>query len=175
MAVVLPSDIVLDVMKAADPQALRNAHQALVAKAAARTSRPFETRVASGNAAGPAASLESASPMRQFSAVVLQNLFKEMLPAGTSLGGSGFAGKIWESMFVDKVAEAAAARDALGLSSRLLADTVEQGDTAVALEGARDFRSAVAEAADHDIAKAFLFGMQRTALSDVDGGSNDGA
>lgn len=175
MAVSLPSDIVLDVMKAADPQAARDARQTLAAKATAVASPAFEPslRVAAGPASKSPGQIpappENDVVARDFRAMVLQNLLKEMLPAGTTLGGKGMAGDMWESMFIDKVAEAAAARDALGLNSRLLADTVMEGDSATVLGGVRDFRNAVAETATRDVSSAFLAGLQRAALSTISG------
>lgn len=181
MAVSLPSDIVLDVMKAADPQAIREARQTLAAKAGPSTPVAFEAQVATAQAP-PAATTEPANSAARerkvatsFQAVILQNLFKEMMPAGTTFGGGGMAGDMWESMFVDSVAQVTAQRDALGLSSRLLGDTVQEGDTAVALEGARDFRAAVAETATRDVSSALVIGLQRSLLSAVGGTSRNGA
>ncbi len=181
MAVSLPSDIVFDVMKAADPQAIREARQTLAAKAAPSSPVAFEQTVAAAQTSrAPAteAAISAASERKTataFQAVILQNLFKEMMPAGTTFGGSGLAGDMWESMFVDTVAQVTAQRDGLGLSSRLLGDTVQEGDGAVALEGARDFRAAVAESAPRDLSSALVVGLQRSLLSAVGGTSRNGA
>lgn len=175
MAVTLPSDLVLDVMNAAAPQQVREARDALAAKASARTAAAFEAVAKPAETAAaisppdavPAEARQAGSDLQ---AVLLQNLFKEMLPPGTTLGGSGLAGDMWESMFVENIAKAAAERDVLGLSTRLLADVVEAGDSTATLEGARDFRSVVRESQARDVSSALLASMQRAALDTVTGG-----
>ena len=145
MAIQPPSDIVLDVARAADPE-----------RAAAVARRLTNLAAASGDAGADfAASLDQASPatsaasapsaaafdMRarlanvdqaesgkakqaqvQFEAVLLNSFVGEMLPKDAPEAyGQGLAGEMWRSMLADQISRKIASSGTLGIGQRLFA------------------------------------------------------
>ena len=96
MAISPPGDIVLDVMKAADPAAVETAR----AKLASMTSRAQETvfsvsgaTASHGRSGAPAAANTQPEAFAKFEAMVLQTFLQSMLPKDTeSVYGGGMAG-----------------------------------------------------------------------------------
>ena len=113
MAVSLPSDLIADVMRAADPARLQTA--------AARLSQPARTAPAAGpafatvlDAAAPQADASASRPLDQ---LVWQNLFETMLPREESGAfGDGLGANIWRSMAADQLATVAASAPGLALT-----------------------------------------------------------
>lgn len=106
MAVTIPSDLVADVMQAADPALLRAATARLSSPAGLADERPpafAEVLAAQGSTPAPANTEgQMARPLEQF---VWQALFGTMLPAGEpGLFGSGPGSGIWRSMVVEQLA-----------------------------------------------------------------------
>jgi len=139
VAISPPTDIVMDVLRAADPAQVREARDKLAAAratAAAGTSG-FSPVTAEVRAAPRAAA--QADPFVKFEAMVLGNFIQAMLPqeAGDAYGG-GFAGDMWKSMLAQHMGDAVAARGGIGIANRLLADRYRDGDRTVPLAGASD-------------------------------------
>ena len=121
MAVRLPSDLVMDVMRNADP-ARRNAAVARLETAAQPAERQVafqgmvdalapEPAVAPGPtlslpfAEGRSAAREAETPYLGFEKMVLRNLFETLLPeSGTGAFGSGPSAGVWRSMAADQMA-----------------------------------------------------------------------
>jgi flagellar protein FlgJ len=125
-----PSDIILDVARAADPAALRVATARLApapapagkfdAALAAEGPRP----VLSGATLRAEPQLPSSIPTayRDFEAMILASLITSAMPEDETLFGSGTAGGVWKSVFVQEVGKAVAARGGVGIAAALARD-----------------------------------------------------
>jgi peptidoglycan hydrolase FlgJ len=142
MAIDSTQDVVLEVLKAADPARAAAAVQRLNAlgsasgaeassfsDALAQTARPMAADIAGlANArsalanAADAASSKTAKAEVDFEAVLLNNFVSEMLPKeSTATFGQGMAGDMWKSMLADQVSRQIAKSGALGIARRLFA------------------------------------------------------
>jgi hypothetical protein len=145
VAITPPSDIVLDVARAADPERYRAAVERLARlRAAAGAETTGAPRSADGRATvdgptGRAAPHALAAhghghshgmpiPRRrldaygQFEAFVLQSFIESMLPRNaTNVYGRGTAGEIWRSMLAEKMGEELARSGQVGIARRLAA------------------------------------------------------
>lgn len=140
MAVSLPTDIIMDVARAADPEKVQAARDRLSAFA---SQGPASANFAAGldapqSAAGRAA--DPAGPFQQFEAFVLQSFIENMLPdENESVYGNGLAGDMWKSMMAEQLAGQMAKAGGIGIADRILTDYYarQQGD-ASAKSGAVD-------------------------------------
>lgn len=148
MAINPPSDIVLDVAKAADPLAYRAAVDKLArigTEAAGPAAAAFEemlSRADSPPAAEPlpptdwrladlrarltedhnAQTASRSDPYRQFEAFVLQTFIESMLPKDANhVFGEGIAGSFWSSMLAEQIAKQMAEAGGLGIADTLTA------------------------------------------------------
>lgn len=135
MAISPPSDIVLDVARAADGEALEVAKARLrgMADAASATKEAFE-------AAAPQVrqALRRSQPETfvKFEGMVLQTFVQSMLPSqAENVFGSGVAGEMWKSLLAEKVAAQMAERGGIGIAQRVLGDFYMDGDRRVAVTG----------------------------------------
>lgn len=146
MAVRLVSDLVMDVMRAAEPARADAAMRKLAAGPVADTSATFSRAMASaqspkqlsrdivadvmgaaepGRLAAATTKLggkpsDVAGVSQQFQSVLLASALDGMMPHGENgLYGSGTAGQVWRGMANDQMAQALAARDVLGLDQTL--------------------------------------------------------
>jgi hypothetical protein len=144
MAIDPPSDIVLDVARAADPTRAASVIQKLNTMAANAPAGDVDFAQAvdeASNAAGTSSSTAStAADLRvrlahandlggpdkadkaktQFEAMLLTNLIGEMLPKDTPTAfGEGLSGDMWRSLLAEKMSEQIAKSGALGISRRL--------------------------------------------------------
>jgi len=103
-------DLLLQVMKNAEPGRLQEATNRLAALA--------------GGGATTNVAEASANTGEQLEASILTHLYGEMMPdASADIYGSGSAGQFWQQMFTEKAAEATAKRSPLRLAEQLgLAD-----------------------------------------------------
>jgi hypothetical protein len=137
VAITPPSDIILDVARAADPERYREAVEKLArlratdaaAAASSSTGSPPAERAAPPGPASPATSpVFSRSPRRrldaygQFEAFVLQSFVQSMLPKNaTNVYGRGTAGEVWKSMLAERMGEELARSGQVGIAQRLAA------------------------------------------------------
>ena len=136
MSVQPPSDIVLDVARAADPAR----YQAAVTKLSQGSPATFTDALgaaAAGRAGLPAVAQPSAdtvltrfrtaatlaapgpkgTPAQQFEAFVLQSFVESMLPQGASaVFGKGNAGSIWRSMLAEQLGAQLAKSGGVGIA-----------------------------------------------------------
>jgi hypothetical protein len=134
VAITPPSDIVLDVARAADPEKYRVAAERLARlRATAPGTETFmlpaaPTRAATpadvaNTAATPTASAQSRrrlDPYGQFEAFVLQSFVQSMLPKNaTTVFGKGSAGEFWRSMLAEKMGDELARSGQVGIARRL--------------------------------------------------------
>jgi hypothetical protein len=130
VAIALPSDIIMDVARAADPAAAEAARDALAAHranaAAQATGSGFAAQVpmprtASGQKAVP-------ESFQRFEAMVLQSFIQTMLPKDSeSVYGKGMAGDMWKSMMAEQLSVAMAGQGGIGIASHLLRDRYVDG------------------------------------------------
>ena len=133
MSIAPPSDIVLDVAQAADPQRLQEA-QAKLARMSAGTAGATDFAAA----LGPQTPLPSAPPVRlplypmaqvvttkpispyqKFEAVLLQNLVDNILPRGDGLFGDAASSDINRSMLAEQLAVQIARSNRVGIARML--------------------------------------------------------
>lgn len=138
MAIAPPSDLILDVARAADPAGLAEAAGRLRAIAAGGSGEGFALafRDASTSASEAASATRATAasrgaapegPGRKFEAMVLTQFVETMLPDDTeTLFGKGSAGEIWKSMLAEQVAGQIAASGGVGIAD-MISDTLEQG------------------------------------------------
>jgi len=135
------SDVVLDVINAADPARASLAAERLAAlargapasdfaadldraSASAANAAPSPAGLADGRArleATPDAPDAAARVKVEFEAMMLNSFVGEMLPKDASVFGGGAAGDMWRSMLSEQVSRQIAKSGALGLSRRLFA------------------------------------------------------
>lgn len=122
MAASLPTDIIMDVVRAADPERVQAARDRLAAFAGQSISpNEFATRLDA--AATRSTSSVNAEPFQQFEAFVLQSFIENMLPDDTdSVYGGGLAGGYWKSMMAEQLAGQMAKAGGIGIADRILAD-----------------------------------------------------
>ncbi|MBN9056100.1 MAG: rod-binding protein [Shinella sp. 65-6] len=139
MAITPPSDLVLDVVRAADPAQVQEAQAklktnraAFEANSLAEAGAGFQAAVgilnrdtaATHAAEGVKALGAKAIPehLRKFESMVLQNFVKSMMPAESEeVYGKGTAGEIWRGMMADQLGEALAKGGGIGIAESLAA------------------------------------------------------
>jgi peptidoglycan hydrolase FlgJ len=140
VAISIPSDLVLDVVNAANPEAAQKARSMLAAAAATKANTvastdKFTTEVASlsddmatnlndlrGRLVQSAETSEVEVPeaYRKFEAMVLGNFVQSMLPSDNEeVYGKGTAGEIWKGMMADKIGGVIADGGGIGIAERM--------------------------------------------------------
>ncbi len=137
MAISPPSDLVLDVVRAADPSQVQEAQAklksnraAFEANSLAEAGAGFQAAVgilnrdtvATQGAEGVKAVGAKAIPehLRKFESMVLQNFVKSMMPTESEeLYGKGTAGEMWRGMMADQLGEALAKGGGIGIAESL--------------------------------------------------------
>ena len=137
MAISPPSDLVLDVVRAADPTQVQEAQAKLKSTRAsfeatslAEAGAGFQAAVgilnrdtvASKGAEGVAAVGAKAVPehLRKFESMVLQNFVKSMLPAESEeTYGKGTAGEMWRGMMADQLGDVLSKGGGIGIAESL--------------------------------------------------------
>ncbi len=135
MSIAPPSDIILDVAQAADPQRLQAATSKLARMASGSAtlpddfatlltqagslpgSTPATPAVRSTLATTPARIVTApASPYRKFEAVLLQSFVQEILPKDEQLFGDAASADISRSMMAEQLANQLAKSDKIGIA-----------------------------------------------------------
>lgn len=178
MAISPPSDLVLDVVKAANPADVEAAQAKLAANRAAfaatslaENGNGFGSTVDALNNAGTQAGLgnanTSAAPTkvpqvyRKFEAMVLQNFVKNMLPSSETLYGKGSAGEIWKGMMAEQLGNTLAKDGGVGIAEKMYQEQVSkmrntgainsatnENDKKMALSAITDFQRKTLAASD---------------------------
>lgn len=165
MAISPPSDIVLEVARAADPALRREAADRLGGAAAASAASFEATLAEAGSGAAVSAPAPAAprlpfdatgalvslrnrqaiaspalDPYEQFEGFVLQSFVQSMLPSDTGLFGRGTAGEIWRSMLAEGLGKQMASAGGIGIAERLAAASETAGSRGgdLALSSATD-------------------------------------
>jgi Rod binding domain-containing protein len=174
LAISPPSDIVLDVARAAEPEAVASARAELMrraqgasavafdagAKAAAQPSANILSRDASGT------SMSDAS--KKFEAMVLQTFISAMMPKNTEgTYGQGVAGDMWKSMMAEKLADTVAEGGGIGIADRLLKDFEMKGDSKVPVAGLTSQAELIDGGKPAMVATAFVDLIQRQLAREI--------
>jgi hypothetical protein len=156
MSIRPPSDIVLDVARAADPAQYAEASRRLTRSASvdalafeavldrAAGSRPRHLADASGElatrktnaalfagGAGGAGARRTDDVYSRFEAMALTTFVETMLPAsGEAVFGSGTSGNIWKAMFAEKIAAQMAAAGGVGIADQMRSAAEQRAGTA---------------------------------------------
>ena len=138
MAISPPSDLILDVAKAADPVGLQEATTRLRSIATSPTGEGFDLAFAGASEqanaafssfrpAGAGNTGEQKSPAEKFEAMILTQFVETMLPQDAEAAfGEGTTGEIWKSMLAEQVASQIAASGGVGIAD-IISDTLKQG------------------------------------------------
>ena len=180
MAISPPSDIVLDVARAVEPDALEAARARLANRAgmapgalgATAVSQPFSLGDMRNSAMARPTTQADATPAtyRKFEGMVLATFVQSMLPkeAGT-VYGEGMSGDMWKSLLSQQLGTVIADRGGIGIADSLLKDHYQDGDTKVALSAV----SSGPEKAEHDqrlnLSAAMVQELQRRLTADIAG------
>ncbi len=131
LAISPPSDIVLDVARAAGPADVEIARARLDKHAAATataTAPAFEPGTAAPRRADAAAGTDAGNQYKRFEAMVLQTFIQNMLPKDTeAVYGKGLAGEMWKSQLAERLADVMADRGGIGIARSMLADHYMDG------------------------------------------------
>lgn len=136
LAVSLPTDIVMDVARAADPGAVSAARERLAAMATGNVAPTEFAAGSSGVGVGTSVTHDGRAPFERFEAFVLQSFVENMLPDNVeSVYGGGFAGGVWKSMMAEQLANQMARAGGIGIADGILKDYYARGEDKVALSG----------------------------------------
>lgn len=138
MAINVPGDLILDVMRAADPAAVQKAEAMLESAASARARNAAATGaftelaslkpmddLRSRLSAAPAEKPAVPEAYRKFEGMVLQQFIQQMLPDDSEgVFGKGTAGEIWKGMMAEQIGSVIAAGGGIGIADRMLTETL---------------------------------------------------
>jgi Rod binding domain-containing protein len=141
LAISPPSDIVMDVLRAAEPEAVAAAREKLAsgrpvnqpggaefARLAVARATPFGRASAAATTDAPD---QARAAYTQFEAMVLQSFLQSMLPSDNeSVYGKGLSGDMWRSLLAQQLGGVMAERGGIGIADRLLAKQYREGDKA---------------------------------------------
>lgn len=169
MAISPPGDLVLDVVRAADPAKVREAHRNLLEKSAEGAQTAFD--LAAGRPIGATVQAVDADSVpqsyREFEAMVLQTFIKSMLPEdATNTFGEGTAGDMWKGMMAEQLGRAVAEGGGVGIA-RQLAEDAKRAQAAA--------QSADAVGGDINFANRLVQQIQMDILRDTAAGAEGAA
>ena len=183
VAISPPSDLVLDVVRAADPSAVHEAQTRLKSQRAsfeatslADAGNGFGAAVGilnrdsalttTASAAGAGASDKVPATYRKFEAMVLQNFVKSMLPSDSEeVYGKGTTGEIWRGMMAEQIGDVIAQGGGIGIAASLMKDHEKKN---VAGDIAR------IDPNDQRVATAMVQQLQRDTFGEVSGAGDNG-
>lgn len=149
MAISPPSDLVLDVVKAADPTEVQAAQEKLMATRAAFRANSladagngFSSKVDVLENAAAKTGLndvknrskteEIPETYRKFESMVLQNFVKNMLPSDSEqVYGKGATGDIWKGMMAEQLGNVMSKGDGIGIAKELYHDALRKKEGAI--------------------------------------------
>ena len=180
MSIQTATDIILDVVRAADPAVAQRAEAMLEAASARKSEQAAatpafqrqllaatDTSAISVNSEVPAAPDKSLEVYQRFEAMILQSFIGDMLPTDSEqLYGKGTAGEIWKGMMAEQLGAVLAKGGGIGIAARMMGDRF---DAAVAPESADAIGSNVTNRA-----ASLINEIQKQILADV-AGSEDAA
>lgn len=176
MAISPPSDIVLDVARAAEPATLETARARLASPAAAVAGGIAEAfsvgNLRNSPLAGGDTSVDQPTPKSyvDFEAMVLQSFVQSMMPKeAEKVYGEGMAGDMWKSMMSQQLGTVIADRGGIGIADSLLKGHYMEGETKVAMTGVSDGPEKARLDQERSLSTALVQEMQRRLTSDIAG------
>lgn len=136
MAISSTTDIIMDVVRAADPEAVGKAREKLEAIASARA--PTEAFDAAGRIPAPRLDAKGKVPdiFVKFEAMILQNFMQSMLPEESeAVYGAGLAGDMWRSLLAQELATQTAKAGGIGIAARVLGNHYVDGEKTIPVAG----------------------------------------
>ena len=138
MSIQTATDIILDVVKAADPAVAQRAEAMLEAASARKSERAAATPAfqhqllassdkssISVSAPGLAVPDKTMETYQRFEAMILQSFIGDMLPKDSEqLYGKGTAGEIWKGMMAEQLGAALAAGGGIGIAARMVGEGI---------------------------------------------------
>ena len=140
MSIQTATDIILDVVKAADPAVAQRAEAMLEAASARKSERAAATPAFEHQllASSDQSSISVSTPKRnvavpdkmmetyqRFEAMILQSFIGDMLPKDSEqLYGKGTAGEIWKGMMAEQLGAALAAGGGIGIAARMAGEGI---------------------------------------------------
>lgn len=150
MAISPPSDLVLDVVNAADPTQVMAAREKLRSVSAANqasvltaSNAGFESAINSLDTAASKAGVRRIEPpkgdekipetYRKFEASVLSTMLQNMMPKESEeVYGKGSAGDFWKSMMAEQMADAVSKRGGIGIAEQAYSQALQKARNAEA-------------------------------------------
>ncbi len=146
MAISPPSDLVMDVVRAADPTAVQEAQAKLKANKAAFAATSLAengkgfgaamkfidtpgTTAGLGNPEASKKVAEMPEEYRKFEASVLSTFVNSMLPKETEdVYGKGSAGEFWKSMMAEKIADEMSKKGGVGIAEQMYSQALARAE-----------------------------------------------
>jgi hypothetical protein len=175
LAISPPSDIVLDVARAAEPTTLETARARLASRTAAAATGLAEAFSAgdlrnSPLAGGPPVDEPTLKSYVDFEAMVLQSFVQSMMPKeAEQVYGEGMAGDMWKSMMSQQLGTVIADRGGIGIADSLLKGHYMEGETKVAMTGVSAGPEKYRLDQERGLSTAHVQEMQRRLTSDIAG------
>lgn len=169
MAVDFPSDLVLDVARAAGPAGTRTLEARLNAGGSAdRASGVGESARSGTHYSRVAQGAGAAEAGKKFEAMLLSSMIEDMMTdTGESYFGGGFAGDVWKSMMAEQIAAQVAEGADLGIASKVANYVVRNGDTVEPLRGVNDTQATSEAARVQDAARRGTQEISRDFIRDM--------
>lgn len=165
MAIAPVGDIVMDVIKAADPAEAEAARAKLASGARAADGESFSLGAMPAASAQKRVEASQQKPFQRFEAMVLQNFIESMLPKGNETAfGAGMAGDMWKGLMAEKLSAVMSERGGIGIANRLLADHYKTEDGQSLPIGPAAEAPSQAGAGEAMLSSAFLDELQRKTL-----------
>lgn len=138
MAINPPTDIVMDVVNAADPSRLEVAQAklkagqaAMEAQRLASTDDSFDSKIQTDHIRSDprlhAQKKEIPETYKKFESMVLSSFLKSMMPDSDEIYGKGATGEIWKGMMAEQLANEISKNGGIGIAEKL----TENGSTAI--------------------------------------------
>ena len=169
MAFDFGSDILVDAMRAADPQQAAQARSKLQELANSRgvpvpTQESFGAQVAQGLKRNATAESPKET-LQKFEAVVLSTFVQAMMPKdATSVFGEGLSGDMWKAQMAEKMGEQLAKNGGIGIADRLLKSYTMENDQVEPVSGLQDPSQVVAQNHGSDGAGQLINQIERSVL-----------
>jgi len=177
VAISPPSDLVLDVVRAADPADVQAAQEKLKATRAAVAATSlaekgegfasavdlYDTanqRAGLGNVQKPSVDKVPES-YRQFESMVLQNFVKSMLPTESeNIYGKGTAGEMWKGMMAEQMGASLAKNGGVGIAEQMYAQSLTRAQN-------KGVNNAALDQNDHKLAMSMVTDFERRTFTSV--------
>ncbi|WP_320200913.1 rod-binding protein [Agrobacterium sp. rho-13.3] len=162
MAISPPSDLVLDVVNAADPtqvlaarEKLRSVSAANEASVLTASNAGFASAINSidtaagkagiGNIHPPVSSEKIPDTYRKFEASILSTMLQNMMPKESEeVYGKGSAGDFWKSMMAEQMADAVSKRGGIGIAEQAYSQALQRARNAEPVSTGNDHEKSLA-------------------------------